>query len=185
MTGSVLIPYISDVRPMQGQVVVLSRSGYQLPFGDALDFLDVNALAILPWYGAKDIQFSDAVEFSETETDHYGMPAMTIHYTLTETDRRTIELLRANAERSAKVIGEPLGEPDLAPGGSSLHYQGTVRMGTADDGASVCDTYCRVWGVEHLYVGGNGVIPTSTAANPTLTNVALAVRAAGELAKSL
>ena len=71
------------------------------------------------------------------------------------------------------------------PGGSSLHYQGTVRMGLADDGESVCDPYARVWGVEHLYVGGNGLIPTSTAANPTLTNVALALRAGTQLASEL
>ena len=185
-TGSIRIPYIADVRPMQGQVVALSRSGYQLPIGDALAaFMSLDELVILPWYGAKDIQFSDAVTFSETQTDFYGMPALTIHYTLTDVDRRTIDLLRSNAERSAKLVGELLAPPELAPGGSSLHYQGTVRMGEADDGESVCDIDCRVWGVEHLYVGGNGVIPTSTACNPTLTNVAIAVRAAGHLANSL
>ena len=110
---------------------------------------------------------------------------MTIHYMLTDTDQRTIELLRANTERSCKLIGEPLGEPKLAPGGSSLHYQGTVRMGEADDGSCVCDSYSRVWGVSNLYVGGNGVIPTSTASNPTLTTVALAYRAARQLADTL
>ena len=47
-------------------------------------------------------------------------------------------------------------------------------MGPNDDGTCVCDTYGRVWSRTHLYVGGNGVIPTSTAANPTLTTVALA-----------
>lgn len=183
--GSVLIPFIGGVRPMQGQVVLLSRVGIDLGLGDALGPLDPSELAILPWYGAKDIHYTDAVEFSETETDFYGMPAMTIHYTLTDADRRNIELLRANAERSANLIGDLLAEPKLAPGGSSLHYQGTVRMGAHDDGDSVCDTYCRVWGVENLYVGGNGVIPTSTSANPTLTNVALATRAAAQLALSL
>ena len=58
-------------------------------------------------------------------------------------------------------------------------------MGLADDGESVCDPYARVWGVGHLHVGGNGLIPTSTAANPTLTNVALALRAGDQLASGL
>jgi choline dehydrogenase-like flavoprotein len=61
------------------------------------------------------------------------------------------------------------------PNGSSLHYQGTMRMGPEDDGNSVCDRHSRVWNTENLYVAGNGVIPTSTACNPTLTSVALAV----------
>ena len=111
--GSVRIPLVSGDRAMQGQVVLLSRTGLRFPFGDASTA--TNDLAIFPWYGAKDIQYSDCVQFSETATDYYGMPAMTIHYTLTDTDRRTIELLEANTVRSAKLLGEPLGQAKLAP----------------------------------------------------------------------
>ncbi|BDI22331.1 GMC oxidoreductase [Herbiconiux sp. L3-i23] len=179
--GYVLIPF-SDARPMQGGVMALANSAYKLGIGD-----DPNTarLGVLAWYGAKDVQFADAVEFSDDETDFYGMPQMSIRYSRTEKDLATIEQMRENSHRSAARIGTLTEEPALAAGGSSLHYQGTVRMGETDDGDSVCDQYLRVWGVENLYVGGNGVIPTATAANPTLTTVALAWRAATRLAASL
>jgi C-glycoside oxidase len=183
-TGTVLIPF-SPGRPMQGQVVALSRMGYQIPPGGEAAASRLGRVGMLAWYGAKDLQYRDAVEFSDTETDWYGMPAMTIRYTLTDVDRQTLKSMRANIDRCAEVLGELLTEPNHAPGGSSLHYQGTVRMGPTDDGESVCEPYARVWGMEHLHVGGNGLIPTSTAANPTLTNVALAVRAGRQLASEL
>ncbi|WP_378148559.1 GMC oxidoreductase [Cnuibacter sp. UC19_7] len=179
--GYVLVPF-SDARPMQGGVMALAGSPYALALGD-----DATAqrLGILAWYAAKDVRFEDAVEFSDTETDFYGMPRMSIRYSRTPRDLEVIEEMRRNSVRAAERIGTLTEQPTLAAGGSSLHYQGTVRMGAADDGTSVCDDRLRVWGVENLYVGGNGVIPTATAANPTLTTVALAWRAARELAASL
>jgi choline dehydrogenase-like flavoprotein len=75
--------------------------------------------------------------------------------------------------------------PKVMPAGSSIHYMGTVRMGPADDGTSVCDSYSRVWGVPGLVLAGNGLIPTANSMNPTLTSVALAVRGAAALAADL
>jgi len=180
--GSVLIPF-SDARPMEGCVIPLASSPYKLLF--ASHDLSISKFSVLAWYAAKDIHHRDAVEFSETETDFYGMPKMSIRYTHTDKDLATIETLLENATRSATRIGTPIEPPTLAAGGSSLHYQGTVRMGPTDDGTSVCDPFLRVWGINNLCVGGNGIIPTTTAANPTLTTVALAWRAATQLVQEL
>ena len=110
---------------------------------------------------------------------------MRIRYSHTDTDRAVIDEMREVSVAVAGRLGTPMDAPELAAGGSSLHYQGTVRMGATDDGTSVCSPDLEVWGVENLYLGGNGVIPTATASNPTLTTVALAWRAATRLAERL
>jgi choline dehydrogenase-like flavoprotein len=58
-------------------------------------------------------------------------------------------------------------------------------MGETDDGTSVCSPDSEVWSAPGVFVAGNGVIPTPTACNPTLTSVALAVRGARRIAKEL
>ena len=82
----------------------------------------------------------------------------------------------------AYLLGDylPGSEPKRVPLGASTHTMGATRMGDSEDGGrtSVVDPQCKVWGVDNLYVGGNCVIPTHNASNPTLTTVALAIRAA-------
>jgi choline dehydrogenase-like flavoprotein len=72
----------------------------------------------------------------------------------------------------------PSSPPQFMPLGASIHYQSTYRMGVKDDGTSVTDPNCKVWGIDNLYLGGPGIFPKETAANPTLTAGAMAVRAA-------
>jgi choline dehydrogenase-like flavoprotein len=131
------------------------------------------------WSCRKEIRFADCVTFSDTESDWLGMPKMQIHYELTAADHAAMAEAMREQERAVASLGKPVfsDKPLLVPPGTSLHYQGTLRMGERDDGSSVCDSFSRVWGWRNLFVGGNGVIPTATTCNPTLTSVALAVRA--------
>lgn len=77
---------------------------------------------------------------------------------------RALELVR----RVATGLGDylPSRAPAKKPLGSSMHFAGTMRMGMADDGMSVCDPTGKVWGIDNLHVAGNGVSPTSTTVNP-------------------
>jgi len=177
------IPYADDVHPFQGQFgcIELPRPGKDAP--DARLALFTGGYAV-----PKEIRFEDRVWFSADKVDPYGMPAIAFDYALTERDLKMLDWARRNVERVVEALGADWAAPfpsGRAALGASLHYMGTVRMGRSDDGESVCDSNSQVWGFDNLFVGGNGLIPTSTSCNPTLTSVSLAVRAAGQLAESL
>src|SRR3954454_11973273 len=176
IVGVFWVPYSAARHPFHGQVMHLDMSPIEIAPG-----ADREHVVGLGWFVAKDLRAEDRVTFHDREPDAYGMPRIRIEYALTPRDRENVEAAIADQTRGAAALGEavPGRGPTLLPPGSSLHYQGTTRMGEADDGTSVCDSYSRVWGFENLLVGGNGVIPTPTASNPTLTSVALAIRAAG------
>lgn len=130
-------------------------------------------------------RYQDAVTFDEAEFDYRGFPNMTITYELTERELEEIEAATERLRRAGNALGVFVAEPRLMPNGSSLHYQGTMRMGEIDDGTSVADPWSRVWGYENLVVGGNALIPTPTAMNPTLMSVAIAVRGARKAVQQL
>ncbi|MEU6380755.1 GMC oxidoreductase [Streptomyces sp. NPDC046909] len=122
--------------------------------------------------------------FSPTETDLAGMPRIGVEFGYSDTDRRLINRALDEVRALAEEFGsfDPATERALLPPGSSLHLTGTVRAGAGDDGTSVCDPDGRVWGLDNLYLAGNGVIPTPMAANVTLTGMVTAVRAARAVA---
>jgi choline dehydrogenase-like flavoprotein len=181
-SGVTWVPF-TDEAPFHGQVMQLDASPVKLADDDPAAPGSIVGLGL---FCAKDLQASDRVEFSETAVDGYGMPAMTLHYTLSDRDQEVIDRAKAEIVRLGKAIGEPLDDrPFMMPLGASLHYQGTTRMGTADDGESVCSPDSEVWEAPGVFVAGNGVIPTATACNPTLTGVALAVRGARAISAAL
>lgn len=168
-----------DNEPYVGAWWLPSRGSEQPFHGQMMETIDAAGVHRigLSWYFATEIQGDNRVRFSDTERDHFGLPAMTIAFEYSAADLAMV----AEARRSQARAGRALGAFDpeqsaVLPAGSSLHYTGTVRAGAADDGTSVCDPESRVWGYDNLFVAGNGVIPTALSCNSTLTAVALALR---------
>lgn len=181
-SGVAWVPY-TDEAPFHGQIMQLDAS--PVPLADD-DPTVPGSIVGLGLFCAKDLQREDRVAFDDDTSDSYGMPAMRIHYRLTERDHEVLDRARQEIVRLGKAVGEPIDErPFVMPPGASLHYQGTTRMGETDDGESVCSPDSQVWQVPGLFVAGNGVIPTATACNPTLTSVALAVRGARKIAEKI
>ncbi|GAA2026317.1 GMC family oxidoreductase [Agromyces tropicus] len=179
-SGVSWVPY-TDEQPFHGQIMQLDASPIPLAEDDPVVPGSIVGLGL---FCAKDLQRDDRVEFSDDQVDAYGMPAMRIHYRLTERDHDVLEQAREQIVHLGAAVGEPLDpRPFTMPLGASLHYQGTTRMGERNDGESVCSSESEVWEAPGVFVAGNNVIPTATACNPTLTSVALAVRGARAIAR--
>jgi len=123
------------------------------------------------------------------ERDRLGCPRVSLAWSLTAIDKHTMhraheildeELRRAAVGRLHSAQGR---ESDPWPSGlrGARHHMGTTRM-HPDPRRGVVDADGRVHGVVNLYVAGSS---TSGSANPTLTIVALAIRLAEHVDRSL
>ena len=83
---------------------------------------------------------------------------------------------------NAKIL-----DPDLPPekimtaGGEIIHELGTARMG-ADARSSVVDSYGQTWDIGNLVLMDGAIFASGAHKNPTLTILALALRASERLA---
>lgn len=121
------------------------------------------------------------------QRDAQGQRRLIVDWRVSEADRRRVlcgVALADRAFRDAGVARIVLPKPEAAAAALTRiggHHIGTARMARSPQ-AGVVDANGQAFDVAGLHVLGAAAFPTSGAANPTLTIVALAVRMAEHLA---
>jgi choline dehydrogenase-like flavoprotein len=162
--GALWVPFDSICHPFHGQAFMLQSQGEE-------------QAVHLAWYASQEPDWDNRVRFDNGGVDAFGLPQPRIDFWESDDDQRCRASARSHVQHVASELGDYVdgGNLRLLPPGGATHHQGTIRMGARDDGTSVCDHTGRVWGLDNLYLAGNGLIDRATAVNPTLTSAALAI----------
>lgn len=119
--------------------------------------------------------------------DRFGIPVLRFAFRWSQHELNQV----AHGQRTARAVfkrmnATPL-DPELPPeklitaGGEIIHELGTARMG-ADPRSSVVDSYGQAWDVGNLVLMDGAIFASGAHKNPTLTILALALRASERLA---
>ena len=137
-------------------------------------------------------QITNRIDLDPSVRDVHGFPAGRATYDVHRHEvvasryyaPKLEEIMRAaGAEWAFAATSPPLAGDRAGPQAASMsrHIMGTCRMGT-DPKTSVVDEWQRFHDVENMVCTDSSVFPTSTGYGPTLTIVALAIRACRNLA---
>jgi choline dehydrogenase-like flavoprotein len=112
-----------------------------------------------------------------SETDRYGLPVANFSYTMCDNDHA---LMKA-ATKVMTDMHRAAGAEEAITIDRFAHLVGGCRM-AANEHSGVVDENLRSFAVPNLFITDGSVLPTQGSANPALTIMALAARAAEYLA---
>jgi len=112
------------------------------------------------------------------EKDRHGLPVANFSYSQCDNDAA---LMRA-AQGVMEDILHAAGADEVITIDRFAHLVGGARM-AADEQHGVVDSNCRTFAVPNLYITDGSVLPTQGSANPALTIMSVAARAAERLAR--
>lgn len=118
-----------------------------------------------------------------TKTDAWGIPVAHIACRYGENEQKMAADQREALGEMVEAAGLEVEQAhtELSPPGLSIHEMGTARMGD-DPTTSVLDSHNRAWDVPNLYVTDGASFTSGGSQNPTLTMMALTVRACDDIA---
>lgn len=131
-------------------------------------------------------RFENHVRINKDKTDAWGIPVLHISQTYGDNEKAMARDARDMAEAMCRGAGfEVLAtHSEMVPPGESIHELGTCRMG-ADPKKSVLNGFNQSHDVRNLFVVDGSSFVTGGAQNPTLTILALSMRASEYLADQM
>jgi choline dehydrogenase-like flavoprotein len=110
--------------------------------------------------------------------DRYGIPTPVVHYRFVENDfAMWRDMTQSLMEICSRMKGTAFPGFGHEPSGFASHEVGTVRMGK-NPKTSALNSFCQSHEVKNLFVTDGSCFTTSSEKNPTLTIMALSMRAA-------
>jgi choline dehydrogenase-like flavoprotein len=113
----------------------------------------------------------------DEEKDARGLPVARFAYSQCENDNQLMQAAQGVMEQ----ILQAAGADEVITIKRYAHLVGGARM-AADERHGVVDGACRSFAVPNLYITDGSVLPTQGSANPALTIMAVAARAADHMA---
>jgi choline dehydrogenase-like flavoprotein len=125
---------------------------------------------------------ANRITLHDSERDQNGLPVPVIEYR----DHPNTLAMRQHAMKMSRAMYESLGATAFTGGDLVVgaHNMGVARM-SEDPNDGVTNRWGRAHDIPNLFVSDGSVFPTSAAANPTLTIVALAIRQADHIAERM
>jgi choline dehydrogenase-like flavoprotein len=126
-------------------------------------------------------------ELDPEKKDRFGIPVLRFHWKWNDYEIRQVEHMQQTFAEMIEAAGGKISRAPLkdasgvmTAGGSVNHEMGVTRMSAkAEDG--VTNPYSQLWDCPNVVVADAGVFASSPYKNPTLTIMALAMRACEKL----
>ena len=123
-------------------------------------------------------RYENSVEIDRNRVDAWGIPVLKINMRWSDNELNIFEDARTQAAEMLEAAGAAnvklTGQPSVP--GFCIHEIGTARMGS-DPKKSVVNAHCQSHDVPNLFVTDGACWVSSACQNPTLTMMALTVRA--------
>lgn len=167
------VNYSSYMFPAQARVL----HGYGAGFKERVRTMETGYLMFGAW-GKALARPENRVTTHPGAVDEHGIPMPIVHFRFGDNDKA---LWRASNDSMLEIASQLRGQsfPNFSrgPAGFMSHEMGTVRMGT-NPKTSVLNSFCQSHEVKNLFVTDGSCFTNTSEKNPTLTIMALSLRAA-------